>query len=74
MFHDQNSAVIMMAHSTGAVYANFNVQSWGKSHMQNNEENNEEGGGLEPVRKVRDDAIHVERPHRLPVADVAAVS
>jgi hypothetical protein len=42
--------------------------------MQNNEENNEEGGGLKPVRKVRDDVIHVERPHRLPVADVAAVS
>jgi hypothetical protein len=50
----------MMAHSTGAVYADFNVQSWEKSHMQNNEENNEEGGELEPVRKVRDDAIHVE--------------
>jgi hypothetical protein len=26
---------------------------------------------LEPIRKVRDNAIHVERPHRLPVADVA---
>jgi hypothetical protein len=64
----------MMAHSTVAVYAVCNVQVLGKSHMQNNEENNEEGGGLEPVRKVRDDAIHVERSHCLPVADVAADS
>jgi len=35
--HDQDPAVIMMAHSTGAVYAVCNVQSWGKSHMQPNE-------------------------------------
>jgi len=40
--------------------------------MQNSEQNNEEGGGLEPIRKVRDDAIHVEGSHRLPVAEVAA--
>jgi len=35
--HDQDSAVIMMAHSTCQVYAVCNVQSWGKSHMLNNE-------------------------------------
>ena len=40
--------------------------------MQNNEENNEEGGGLEPVMKVRYDAIHVERSHHLHGAQVAA--
>ena len=27
---------------------------------------------LEPIMKVRDDAIHVEKSHRLPVAEVAA--
>jgi hypothetical protein len=27
---------------------------------------------LEPIRHVRDDAIYVKKPHRLPVAEVAA--
>jgi hypothetical protein len=40
--------------------------------MLNNEENSEEGGGLEPVRKVTDYAIHVERSHHLPSAGGAA--
>ena len=33
--------------------------------MQNNEDNNEEGGRLESLRKVRDDAMHVESSHHL---------
>ena len=33
--------------------------------MLNNEENSEEGGGLQPVRKVTADAIHIKRSHHL---------
>ena len=35
-------------------------------------QHNEEGGGLEPVRKAGDDAIHVERSRRLPFAEIIA--
>ena len=35
-------------------------------------QHNEGGGGLEPIRKVRDAAIHVERSRRLSFAEIIA--
>ena len=35
-------------------------------------QHNEEGGGLEPVRKAGDGAIHVERSRRLSFAGIIA--
>ncbi|MDO8354943.1 MAG: hypothetical protein Q7U76_00945 [Nitrospirota bacterium] len=32
-------------------------------NMQNNEQNNKEGGGLGPIGKVGDDTIYVEGSH-----------
>ena len=50
----------MIAHSTCAVYAVCNVQVLGKKSHAKQRVEHDEGGGLEPVRKVRDEAVHVE--------------
>ncbi len=74
VFHDQGSAVIMIAYSTCAVYAVCNVQVLGKeSHggeQTSRTMRREEGSGS--IREVRDDAIHVENSHHLHGVQVAA--